>query len=98
MERLVEVYKEKLSQLYWQSNKPHAKLSVFMTPSSLTSGETRVYIEEQKENHKIVLQVDYQHYYLLNALRDKIIETTCNSWRQVKAVYWQDSLEFYLEY
>jgi hypothetical protein len=98
MERLEEVYKEKLSQLYRQSNVPHAKLVVTMTPRSPVSGEVKAYLEEPKKNQKSSILVDYQHYYLLNALRDKMIETVGDGWRQVKAVYWQDTLEFYFEY
>ena len=98
LERLVEVYKEKLHQLYRESNMPYAYLIVTMTPSSPSSGETQGYLEKRKKNQKFSIPVNYQHYYLLNAIRDKMIELVGEGWRQVKAVYWKDTLQFYFEY
>ena len=98
MERLVEVYKEKLHTLHSSSNLPYAYLIVTMTPSSPVSGEIKAYLEKRKKKQKSSVQVDYQHYYLLNALREKMIEIVGDGWRQVKAVYWQGALEFYFEY
>ena len=73
-------------------------LIVTMTPSSSLSGETRGYLEKRKKNQKFSVPVDYQHYYLLNAIRDKMIEQVGDAWRQVKAVYWKGELKFYFEY
>jgi hypothetical protein len=98
LERLVEVYKEKLHKLHNESNMPYAYLIVTMTPSSPSSGETKGYLEKRKKNQKFSISVNYQHYYLLNAIRDKMIELVGDAWRQVKAVYWKDTLEFYFEY
>jgi len=98
LERLVEVYKEKLHQLHSQSNMPYAYLIVTMTPSSPSSGEVKGYLEKRKKKQKFSISVNYQHYYLLNAIRDKMIELVGDAWRQVKAVYWRGALKFYFEY
>ena len=98
LERLVEVYKEKLHQLQSQSNMPYAYLIVTMTPSSPSSGETKGYLEKRKKKQKFSVPVNYQHYYLMNAIRDKMIELVGDAWHQVKAVYWQGELKLYFEY
>lgn len=98
LEQLVEVYKEKLHQLHKESNMPYAHLVVTMTPYSSSSGETQGYLEKRNKNQKRSVPVDYQHYYLLNAIRDKMIDLVGEGWRQVKAVYWKDALQFYFEY
>ena len=98
LERLVEVYKEKLHQIHSQSNMPYAYLIVTMTPSSPLSGEVKGYLEKRKKNQKFSIPVNYQHYYLLIAIRDKMIELVGDSWSQAKAVYWQGALTFYFEY
>lgn len=98
LERLVEIYKEILMQLHRESNIPYAYLIVTMTPNSPTSGETRGFLENRKKNQKFSFPVNYQHYYLLNAIRDKMIELVGDGWRQVKAVYWKNTLQFYFEY
>ena len=98
MERLVEVYKEKLDELNKQTQSKNACLTVTMTPNSPVSGEVQVYSEEHNKDQKSSVQVNYQHYYLLNALRDKMIEIVGDAWSQIRAVYWQDTLEFYFKY
>lgn len=98
LERLVEIYKEKLKELHKRIRSRKTYLSVTMTPSSPVSGEVRVYAEDREKGQKKRLQVNYQHYYLLNALRDKMIETVGEGWSQVRAVYQEDMLEFYFEY
>jgi len=55
------------------------------------------YFGKRKKKKENSVQVNYQHYYLLNALRDKMIEIVGEGWSQVEAVYWQDTLEFYFE-
>ena len=69
-----------------------------MTPTSPISGEVKAYFDEQEKNEKDFIQVDYQHYYLLNAIREKIVDLTGSTWSQIRAVYWQDTLEFYFEH
>ncbi|MBN2118140.1 MAG: hypothetical protein JW730_16305 [Anaerolineales bacterium] len=97
MERLVVVYKGMMKQLHAQQAGRHdAELIVTMSPSSKTSGEIRGYLE--KSDGKSSVQVDYQHYYVLNALREKMIEAVGDAWSRVRAVYGSDSLEFYFDY
>ena len=76
---------------------PDTHLIVTMAPNSSLSGETKGYLEKRKKN-QISIPVNYQHYYLLNAIRDKMIELVGEGWGQVKTVYWKDTLEFYFEY
>ncbi len=42
--------------------------------------------------------VNYQHYYVLNAIRDRMTEMLGKSWKQVRAVYHSGNLEFYFDY
>jgi hypothetical protein len=98
-ERLIEVYKEMMSQLHRQTGqKKDVDLVVTMSPSSPLSGEIRGYTEKRDTGEKSSVSVNYQHYYILNALREKMIESTGDGWSQVKAVYRSGDLEFYFEY
>lgn len=97
LERLVAVYKEMIKQLHHQQvGWADVDLVVMMSPSSEASGEIRGYLE--KSNGKSSVFVNYQHYYMLNALREKMIEMLGDSWSKVRAVYSSDSLEFYFDY
>ena len=98
MERLIEVCKEMMRQLYGQSKQRDANLIVTMAPSSPTSGETRGYLEEGQASIKSSVLVNYQHYYVLNALREKMIDSTGDGWSKARAVYHSGDLEFYFEY
>ena len=96
-ERLVEGYKEMMSQLHRQSEQNDVDLIVTMTPTSPTSGELRAYTEKRNTDEKSSVSVNYQHYYLLNALGEKIMESSGKSWRRVRTVYHPDDLKFYFE-
>ena len=98
MERLVEVYNEMMHQLYRQTKQKNADLIVTMSPSSPTTGETRGFMEKPNSDIKNSVLVNYQHYYMLNALREKRIELAGDSWSKVRAVYRSGDLEFYFEY
>ena len=98
MERLVEVYKGMLKQLHSQAQSRNIELTVTMTPTSPTSGELTGLLEVPDAPVQSPVQLNYQHYYLLKAMRDKMVETTGDAWSQVKAVYRPDELEFYFEY
>jgi len=98
MERLIEVCKEMMRQLYGQSKQRDADLIVTMAPSSPASGETRGYLEEGQASIKSSVLVNYQHYYVLNALREKMIDSTGDGWSKARAVYPSGDLEFYFEY
>ena len=96
-ERLVEIYKEMMSQLHRQSKQNDVDLIVTMTPTSLTSWELRAYTEKRDSDENNSVFVNYQYYYMLNALREKMIESTGDAWSKVRAVYRSGELEFYFE-
>jgi len=98
MERLVAVYKEIMGQQHRQSNQRDLDLVVVMSPTSLASGEVRAYLEKPDTPVQSSILVNYRHYYLLNALRDQMIEILGENWTRVKAVYHAGDLEFYFEY
>ena len=98
MERLVGVYKEMIRQLYRQANQRDMDLIVAMSPTSPTSGEIRAYLQKPENPVQSGILVNYRHYYVLNALRNKMIEVLEESWTQVRAVYHAGGLEFYFEY
>jgi hypothetical protein len=97
-ERLIEVYKEMIRQLHSQIKQQDADLIVTMSPSSPVSGEVRGYLQDSTSDIKSSVLVNYQHYYLLNALRKKMIQDVGDSWTKVRAVYHSDNLEFYFEH
>ncbi len=97
MERLVAVYDRMLNDLYFeQTNGSETNLFVTMSPSSDTSGELRGYVESSEG--KSSLQLDYRHYYMLNALREKMKAVLGEEWREVRAVFVSRRLEFYFDY
>ena len=98
MERLVEVYKEVMKQLFRQAKIRDKNLVITMSTSSHLSGEVKGYIENPNSNMKNGFQVNYRHYYILNALRGKMVEVVGDSWHTVRAVYCSGGLEFYFEY
>jgi len=98
MERLVEVCKEMMRQLYGQTKQQDMDLIVTMAPSSPASGETRGYAQKSNSDVKSSVLVNYQHYYVLNALREKMIESAGKGWSKVTAAYRSGDLEFYFEY
>lgn len=98
MERLVKLYKEKLDQIYLQAKKHEAKVVVTMSASSPLSGEVTGYIEIPDSNTQNGLSLRYQHYYILNAIREKMVELVGDRWQTVKAVYQPYQLELHFEY
>lgn len=97
-ERLVEAYKEVMHELYRQTKPKDADLIVTMSPSSPASGEVSGYIEKRGSGVRSSVPVNYQHYYLLNALRENMMELEGKGWSKVKAVYRSGDLEFFFEY
>ena len=98
-EQLEEVYKEMIQQLHRPLGlKNDVDLIVTMSPSSPISGEIRGYTEKRDTGEKSSVSVNYRHYYLLNFLREKMIESTGDAWSKVRAVYRSGELEFYFEY
>ena len=98
MERLVQVFKGMMKQLYKQAQYKDMELSVSMAPTSPTSGEVQGVLAMSDAPVQSYLPVNYRYYYVLNALREKMIETTGDAWKKVRAVYHPEELEFYFEY
>ncbi len=98
MERLVEVYKEMMKQLHSQAKQRDMELTMTMSPHSPTSGEVQGILAMPDAPVQSHILVNYRHYYVLNALREKMIESTGDAWKQVRAVYHAGELEFYFEY
>lgn len=96
-ERLKDVYKEMMTQLHGRLGQPESDLIVIMSPTSETSGEVTGYLKSRDGLVKQAVLTNYQHYYVLNALREKMIEQLGESWRQVKAVYKLGLVEYYFE-
>jgi len=98
MEQLVQALKQMMHEVYRQAKYKDMELSVTMSPTSATSGELQGILamaDAPVQNHIVV---NYRYYYVLNALREKMIESTGDTWKQVRAVYRPDELEFYFEY
>jgi hypothetical protein len=98
MEHLVQAYKETMDQLHRKAGQGDATLVVIMVPTSPTSGEVKASLQKKDSNTGTSIQVNYRHYYILNAMREKMIEAIGDSWREVKAVYRPKELEFFFEY
>ena len=98
VERLKDVYKEMMAQLHARSGQPESDLVITMCPTSTTSGEVTGYLQSHDEPVKQAVLTNYQHYYVLNALRERMIEQLGENWKQVKAVYQPDAVEFYFDY
>ena len=98
MERLVEVYKGMMKQLHSQSRVQEIDMIVTLTITSPTSGELKGILSMPDAPVQDPVQVNYQHYYVLKALRDRMIATTGDTWIRVRATYRPDALEFYFDY
>lgn len=98
MERLVQVYKDILKNIHNQAKQYKSDLIITMSPTSHTSGEVQGYLQSHDEPVKQAVDTNYKHYYVLNALREKMIEQLGEDWKQVKAIYKSDVLEFYFDY
>jgi hypothetical protein len=98
MERLVEVLKEMLKKSYNEANQRDADLIVTMLPTSPTSGEIKAVLAKSDAPVQSSLLINYRYYYMLNALREQMVEATGDNWKQVRAVYHLGDLEFYFEY
>jgi hypothetical protein len=97
VEHLKEVYAEIMAQLHSWLGQPESDLVITMSPTSEISGEVIGYLQSHDEPVKRAVLTDYQHYYVLNALRERMIEQLGEDWKQVKAIYKQGAVEFYFE-
>lgn len=98
IEQLVQNYRKIAELTLRQTEQRNAALVVTMSPSSPTSGELQAVVEKQNSGMTNSVQVNYRHYYLLNALREKMIEQLGEDWRKVMAVYREENVEFYFDY
>jgi hypothetical protein len=98
MEQLVDVYKGMLKELHSQADLGDISLTVTMKPTSPTSGEVSGLLAMPGAPEQSPVPVNYQHYYVLNALRDRMIETRGECWSEVRAVYHAGELEFSFQY
>jgi hypothetical protein len=99
MERLVEVYKGMMNRLMKEHGQyKDMALTVTMTPTSIVSGQVNGIIEKIDASVRNSILVNYRHYYVLNALREKMIEALDDEWSKVTAVYRSGELEFYFDY
>jgi hypothetical protein len=95
-EQLEEILKRMLGQLGSQSGQEGVVATITMTPTSSTSGEMTGILEAPGAS--VPVPVNYQHYYVLNALRDRMMEASGERWSRVKAVYQAGDLKFDFEY
>ena len=98
VERLKDVYKQMMAQFHGQLGQPEKDLVITMSPTSEISGEVIGYLLSHDEPVKQAVLTNYQHYYVLNALREKMIEKLGENWKQVEVIYRPDTVEFYFEY
>lgn len=98
LEDIFQKYKEIMRQLHRQTVLQESTLVITMSPTSLKSGEIGGLVEIRDSGTKTAVATNYQHYYILNALREKMLEITGDGWTKVKAVYCYGELEFHFEY
>jgi hypothetical protein len=98
IEQLTEVFKEMMSQLRSQSNLNHVDVIVTMTVTSPISGELQGLFEVPDAPVQSNVLLNHRHYYVLSALRDKMIELRDERWSKVRAVYHAGELDFYFHY
>ena len=85
MERLVEVFKGMMKQLHREANqRSDVDLTVTMSPHSPTSGEVEGILSHPDAPVQSSIPVNYRYYYVLNALREKMVEATGDNWKQVR--------------
>jgi len=97
-ERLIEIYKELMKQVHSQASVKNIDVIVSMVPTSSTSGEIRGHLEVPDAPVQSHVPLNYQHYYVLNALRERMIERDGRGWKRVTVVYHAGELEFDFEY
>lgn len=94
VEQLKETYKKISKPLYLQAKHHDAPLTVTMCPTSSTSGELRGVLEKHNPEIRSSIPVNYQHYYILNALRERMSEQLGKNLGKVTAVYGGDDVKF----
>jgi hypothetical protein len=97
-EELVQAYKKMLHELYRRSGAEDTDLIVEMTPHAATAGESTGYLQQAGSDLKKSVPLNYQHYYVLNTLREKMIGLPRDHWSRVKAIYHAGDVEFYFDF
>lgn len=97
-EALQTIYKQMMKQLSERSALNEIDVIVTMSLRSSTSGELQGYLEIPNATVQSSILLDYQYYYVLNALRDKMTEQSGENWNQVRTVYHNGDVDFYFEY
>jgi hypothetical protein len=97
-ESLTEIFKAMMLQLGTQSKLSDVEVVVTMSPTSPTSGELTGYLQVPDAPVQTPVLLNFQYYYVLSALRDKMIESSGKPWSQVRAVYHSGNLDFHFEY
>jgi hypothetical protein len=92
-EQLADIFKTMLEQLSSQPGSEDMAVTITMTPTSSTSGELAGLLEWSNAPLPSPVLLNYRHYYVLNALRDAMIEDVGKSWNRVKVVYHAGDLE-----
>jgi hypothetical protein len=97
-EQLEQTYKDIARPLYLQADQRDVTLKIAMAPTSPISGELRGVLEKHGPDAKSNIQVNYQHYYILNAIREKMGKQMGKSLSKITAAYRGDDLEFSFDY
>ena len=77
IEQLKDAYQSIASE---DAGQRDADLIVTMTPTSPTSGALHGVLEKHNSDIQNSVAVNYRHYYVLNALREKMIEQRGENW------------------
>jgi hypothetical protein len=93
-EQLEQTYKDIARPLYLQAGQSDATLKIAMSPTSPTSGELCGVLEKHGPEARSNIQVNYQHYYILNAICEKMGIQMGKSLSMITAAYRGDDLEF----
>ena len=98
MENLVATYKKILQRVHPRPYQPDIKLVITMSPSSPSSGELKAFLVSSDGVIQNSILITYQHYYMLNAIRNKLTEIVGEKCSQIKAVFCQGELDFFFEH
>jgi hypothetical protein len=98
MEQLIQTYKKLIHSLWAQFKHWDATLTITMTPTSPTSGELHAVLEKQSPDTKLNIPINYRYYYILTALRERMIEQLGENWCKVRTVYRDERVDFYFEH
>jgi hypothetical protein len=94
VEQLEDAYADIANSLYEHGG----TLTVTMSPTSATSGELRGVLRRQNSDTTRSIPVNYHHYYILNALREKMSEQRGQNLGLIKAVCRGDDVEFSFDF